>query len=175
MDSTITYWDFATTVFYKKWLDESHIDSSALNENPVRTEIPLTLLRYTQTLLTWAEAETYLGDAGADVIDVINRIRRRANHVDIHTESDFDLPANTGRELGLNSIIRESAWELSMEPEGRWFDVVRLELLNELDKNRNPKDQKITFNDQLSTDPYFFKNPESDKWLIEEIRGESKK
>lgn len=172
VDSTTTYWDFANTVFYKKWLGGSPIDSSAVNQVPFKSDAPLSILRYTQTLLTWAESMARLNEADENVREVINMIRRRANHADIYTDSKWDVPPGLSNDELINLIIRERAWELCMEPEGRWFDVVRLELLDELDKNRNPIDQKITFNGQLSTDPYFLNNPEKDKWLIEEIQGQ---
>ena len=170
VDSSYTYWDFAISVFYKKWLQED-----GYGKDPLNTDQPLVLLRYTQTRLTWAESKVMINQADDQVIEVINRIRRRARKLPVAEPSSFDLPENLSRVELLQSIRQERAWELCMEPEGRWFDIVRLELLDELDKQRNPKDQKVTFDAQLSPDPYFLKNPIGDKWLTEEIQNHSEK
>lgn len=170
-DSSLTYWDFAHTVYYRKWLIGEEIVDKEAGYFSEGSSSDLVLLRYTQTLLTWAEASVMTDHPPDEICQVINAIRRRARGLPLDQVSDFDLKEGLDRESLLRAIRQERAWELCFEPEGRWFDVIRLELLDELDRARNLKDQRVSFDAWLSSDPYFLRNPVQDEWLIEEIKN----
>lgn len=97
------------------------------------------LFRYAQTVLTYAEAKARTGQPDAKAYECVNQIRRRANQLDINTPSKFDL-AGLSSEAFADSVVQERAWELCGEPEGRWYDLVRLERVEELSTLRNPEE-----------------------------------
>ncbi|MBN1925683.1 MAG: RagB/SusD family nutrient uptake outer membrane protein [Prolixibacteraceae bacterium] len=85
------------------------------------------LFRYAHTLLTYAEAAARLGNLDDKAYECINKIRRRAIHVDIDSPSAFDLQPGLSAEAFADSVVAERGWELAGEHEGRWFDLLRLE------------------------------------------------
>jgi starch-binding outer membrane protein, SusD/RagB family len=125
------------------------------------------LLRYAQTLLTYAEAKARSGQLDDSAYEAVNIIRRRANKLDIHTPSDFDLPKGLSSEQFLDSVVWERAWELCFEPDGRWFDLVRLDLKDKLNNEyRYSFDVPTVVPQSLLTDDwYFYKIPQEDRWL----------
>jgi hypothetical protein len=73
------------------------------------------------------------------------------------------LPIGLSAEAFADSVVWERAWELCGEPEGRWFDLVRLEMVENLPKLRysDEVDPPITFDKSA----YFFSIPTSDTIL----------
>ena len=98
------------------------------------------ILRYAQTLLTYAEAMSRSGNLNAHALECVNQIRRRSHHLDLNSPSVFDLQPGLSSEAFNDSVVWERAWELCGEPEGRWFDLVRLEMVENLPKIRDPKE-----------------------------------
>lgn len=98
------------------------------------------LFRFAQTLLTYAEAMARSGQLNAQVYEYVNQIRRRARQLDLNSPSIYDLPTGLSSEAFADSVVQERAWELCGEPEGRWFDLVRLEMVEDLPKLRDPKE-----------------------------------
>jgi len=128
--------------------------------------VTLYLLRYAQTLLTYAEAKARSGALDESAYEAVNQIRRRANKLDIFTPSQFDLPPDLTPGQFLDSVVWERAWELCTEPEGRWFDIVRLDLRSKLAGYRYPQDQPTKVSDDLlNEDWYFYLIPQEDRWL----------
>jgi len=72
--------------------------------------------------------------------ECVNMIRRRARNVDIHSPSAYDLQSGLSPETFADSVVWERAWELCGEPEVRWFDLIRLEKVEDLSKMRDPKE-----------------------------------
>jgi len=125
----------------------------------------LYLLRFAQTLLTYAEAKVRSGKLDQSAFDAVNKIRRRANHLDLNSTSKYDLPANLTTEQFIDSVVWERAWELSGEPDGRWFDIIRLNLKDKLAGYRYPKDKPTIIPDiYLTKDWYFYQIPQEDRW-----------
>jgi hypothetical protein len=85
------------------------------------------LFRYAHTLLTYAEAAARSDNLDDKAYECINKIRRRANIVDINSPSAFDLQPGLSVEAFADSVVAERGWELAGEHEGRWFDLLRLE------------------------------------------------
>jgi hypothetical protein len=99
------------------------------------------IFRFAQTLLTYAEAMSRSGQQpNAKAYECINQIRRRAHQLNLNTSSVFDLPAGLPASSFADSVVQERAWELCGEPEGRWFDLLRLEMVEDLPKLRNPSE-----------------------------------
>jgi hypothetical protein len=164
-DPLVNPCDFIYYVVSLKWLDREAYyreDASWIS----RSKVTLYLLRYAQTLLTYAEAKARSGNLDESCFEAVNRIRRRANNVDIYTPSEFDLPFNLTAEQFLDSVVWERAWELCTEPEGRWFDIVRLNLKDKLADYRYPQDAPTVIDESyLNEDWYFYRIPQEDRWL----------
>jgi hypothetical protein len=124
------------------------------------------LLRYAQTLLTYAEASARSGKLDALAYEAVNKVRRRANKLACDVPSKYDLTPTLTTEQFLDSVVWERAWELCLEPEGRWFDIIRLDLKDKLADYRDKKEKSNTVPDVLLTDDwYFFLIPQEDRWV----------
>jgi hypothetical protein len=156
------YIDYAVS---KKWIDTEAYDREESRWDG-KNEVTLYLFRYAHTLLTYAEAKARSGEMDESCFEAVNMIRRRANQVDIHTSSEYDLPSDLTTDQFLDSLVWERAWELCTEPEGRWFDIVRLDLKDKLVESRYANDKPTKVNDNyLNEDWYFFLIPIEDRWL----------
>lgn len=140
-----------------------------INDNEIdsrKTQNTIYLLRYAQTLLTYAEAKARAGELDNSAFEAVNRVRRRANYNDINSSSGYDLPLTLTKEQFIDSVVWERAWELTMEPDGRWFDVIRLQLREQLENNSHEYDMTLVTPDEYLTDEwYFFQIPQHDQWL----------
>jgi hypothetical protein len=148
-----------------KWLDRSDYDRED-SRWLLKNEVTLYMLRYAQTLLTYAEAKARSGSLDESCYEAINRIKRRANNTDIYSPSLYDLPSDLTTEQFLDSVVWERARELCTEPEGRWFDIVRLDMRNKLSEYRYSIDLPTRIDDAYLTDDwYFYRIPQEDRWL----------
>jgi len=135
---------------------------------PGNNVVTLYLFRYAHTLLTYAEAKTRAGEMDETCFEAVNMIRRRANKLDIYAPSEFDLQPGLTSEQFLDSLVWERAWELCHEPEGRWFDMVRLDLRKKLPGYFLPNslDQYASLDSRyFNKDWYFYLIPEEDRFL----------
>jgi hypothetical protein len=96
--------------------------------------------------------------------DDVNMIRRRANKLDPNSPSKFDLSKNISTEQFLDSVVCERAWELCFEPDGRWFDIVRLELKDKISSFGQDVLYKVPL-EYLTDDWYFYKVPIEDRQI----------
>ncbi len=106
----------------------------------------------------------FLGQLNNDAYKAVNQIRRRAYHINIHSASPYDIPAGLSAEAFADSVVQERAWELAGEPEGRWFDLVRLEKVEELGYIRHSREQGFP-EGPVTKDDYFLPIPEDDQVL----------
>jgi hypothetical protein len=157
--------DYLYKIFYYKWQDRDYKKKfPQWGPYPEGSAVTLYLLRYAQTLLTYAEASARAGKLDESAYEAVNRVRRRANKLDIYSPSKFDLAKNLSTEQFLDAVVWERAWELSFEPEGRWFDIVRLNLKDKLPEYRFSIDVPNQVLPQYLTEEwYFFKIPEQDR------------
>ncbi len=118
------------------------------------------LFRYAHTLLTYAEASARSGQLNEKSYECVNRIRRRAHNVDLYSSSVYDLQPGLSPEVFADSVVWERAWELCGEPEGRWFDLVRLEMVEDLPNLRHPNEGGPP--ETFDKSAYFFPIPEGD-------------
>jgi hypothetical protein len=59
-------------------------------------------------------------------------------------------------------VVQERAWELCAEPEGRWFDMVRLNIAKDLIAIKYHQ-AMIVYPIPIDTTTYFLPIPEEDK------------
>jgi len=95
---------------------------------------PLYIYRYAHTLLTYAEAKARSGQLDASAYEAVNMVRRRANKADINSPSKYDLQPGLSATQFADSVVQERAWEFCGEEEGRWYDLLRLEMIEQLPK-----------------------------------------
>jgi starch-binding outer membrane protein, SusD/RagB family len=119
------------------------------------------LFRYAQTLLTYAEAAARSGNLDDKAYHYLNMIRRRANKVDLYSPSKYDLQPGLSPESFADSVVAERGWELAGEPEGRWFDLLRLELLDKVLNSTSIKEDNFLFTRKKLVN-YFIPIPKSD-------------
>jgi hypothetical protein len=120
---------------------------------------PIHIYRYAHTLLTYAEAKARSGKLDASAYEAVNMIRRRANKVDINSPSKYDLQPGLSATQFADSVVWERAWEFCAEPEGRWYDLVRTEMVEQLHLFRDDDIGSMTKAD------YFAPIPAKDKAL----------
>lgn len=90
-------------------------------------------MRFADVLLIYAEA----AGSTSDGVEALNKIRRRANGLDINIpDASVDWPAVGPADFD-KAVIDERAWELAFEDK-RWFDLVRRELLVEIKGGEYP-------------------------------------
>lgn len=91
--------------------------------------IPTHLLRLSQTALTYAEAAARSGSANDQVYKWVNEIRTRAGLENLSGLSNDEL---------IKAIVDERKWEFAGE-NVRWYDVLRLELEDEVFAGKDPE------------------------------------
>jgi hypothetical protein len=107
--------------YYKKFRIQSGDTLSYVSNSPI------IFMRYSEVLLTYAEAEARAGAPNADAYAAINAVRERAG-LD-------DLTPGLGSEDFVKAVIQERAWEFAGEWH-RWFDLVRTETVGEANSHR---------------------------------------
>jgi hypothetical protein len=127
------------------------------------------LLRYSHTLLTYAEAKARSGYIDHLAYEAVNQIRRRANKVDQNSPSVYDISQELSTEKFAESVVWERAWEFCNEPESRWFDLVRLEMAANL-KNLKDRNDGATFPRPPDMKTYFYPIPKTDLMLNLELK-----
>ena len=128
-DGTIVPWEQSQTghPYYHKYYikgDERHYDSS----------VPESMMRYAYVLTVYAEAQARATGTPDDLAyESINAIRNRAGLADLSPGMSGDAFAK--------AVVQEKAWEFAAE-RTRWFDLVRLEMVEEANANKHSNDLK---------------------------------
>lgn len=97
------------------------------------------ILRYADVLLMYAEAANMVdGVPSADALEAINKVRRRAMGLNYNTpDATVDIASGISQADFDRAVIDERNWELAFEF-NRWFDLVRKEIMVEVNKPRWP-------------------------------------
>ncbi|UYQ92638.1 RagB/SusD family nutrient uptake outer membrane protein [Chitinophaga horti] len=120
-------WQNTTTKhpYYKKFTIQSGAKNTYMSNNPI------IMIRYAHVLLTYAEALARSGAAPDDVAyTALNAVRSRAGLLPLAglTTPDF-----------IEAVVNERKWEFAGEWT-RWFDLVRLERVEEANAVKDPAD-----------------------------------
>lgn len=115
--------------------------------------VPICFLRFSQTALTYAEAKARSGSPDALAYECLNKIRTRAG---LSTYSGLSAEAFA------NACVEERKWEFAAEGV-RWFDVVRLNLIDKAIASRSASELPIS--GTKGSDAYFFPVPNTDELL----------
>jgi hypothetical protein len=94
------------------------------------------LIRYSDVLLMFAEAENEINGATAAAYDAVNMVRRRGYGLPISSTSAVDIPAGLSKADFFKYLVRERALELGAEGI-RKYDLIRWNLLGQGLKEAN--------------------------------------
>ncbi|HZF65982.1 MAG TPA: RagB/SusD family nutrient uptake outer membrane protein [Chitinophagaceae bacterium] len=154
----ITWQNFsAKHPYYKKWLDVPGFKENSLGDYidwwSSRTAH---VIRYAEVLLIYAEAKAMSGGPDDLAYTSINRVRRRAELV--------DLPSSLSAAAFRDAVLTERKWEFAgLEPNARWFDMVRTETVESATAKRHPSE--IPLVNQPTKQHYFAPIPQADRRL----------
>ncbi len=115
--------------------------------------IAICLLRYSQTALTYAEAQARSGSVTDLAKNCLNTIRRRAGLEDVTTNDPAEFA---------EACVNERMWEFAAEGV-RWYDIQRLELLQQSIAQRDPSENKVI--GTKGEECYFFPLPNTEQAL----------
>ena len=89
------------------------------------------MIRYSDVLLMFAEAENELSGPTAEAYEAVNQVRRRAFGKAITTpDVTVDLPAGLGKADFFKAVVQERAWEFGGEGI-RKYDLIRWNMLGQ--------------------------------------------
>lgn len=160
--------DMCYPMFFRKMhgkfnLTDNELGQSYISQGSTNLKT-IYLIRFAHTLLTYAEAKARSGSLDQLAYESVNQIRRRANRVDQHSPSIYDISQELSTEQFADSVVWEKAWEFCVEPESRWFDLLRLERIGDIKYLRAKEDGKV-FPIVMNMETYFFPIPKEDQML----------
>jgi hypothetical protein len=104
------------------------------------------VIRYAEVLLVYAEAKAMSGGPDALAYQCLNRVRNRAGLENV--------PAGLSNTTFRDMVIDERKWEFAgMEPNARWYDMVRTETVESATAKRDPAEEPLR--NQPNKDRYF--------------------
>lgn len=142
--------------YYKKLMK----DKNGTNYYNYASSVPMRMLRFTQTALTYAEAKARSGGPDDLAYECLNFIRTRAG---LSTYSNLS-PADFA-----SKCVDERAWELCGE-RVRWFDMVRLEMVNEVVSKKDSRDNQPLHT--ITEKDYTFPIPQHDELLNDNLNSD---
>ncbi|MCD8194462.1 MAG: RagB/SusD family nutrient uptake outer membrane protein [Tannerellaceae bacterium] len=148
------YWTWEELQYKRPYYKKLMKNEDAPNFYAFDSSIPMSMLRYTQTVLTYAEAKARSGGPDALAYECLNAIESRAG---------TPLSSGLSADAFAKKVVDERAWELCGE-RVRWFDMVRLEIVAEVFAKRDPEDNPA-LGDPNSRECYQFPIPEHDVLL----------
>jgi hypothetical protein len=144
-DGSLIPWEESQTKhpYYGKFWVKGDIKTVASN-------LPFVMMRYAHVLTIYAEAKARSEGPDQLAYDALNALRERAGLAPVNglTAAEF-----------ADAVVAERAWEFAGE-RTRWFDLVRLELVEEANANKHEWDlEPIT---TITKDDYVFPLPLSE-------------
>jgi hypothetical protein len=142
--------------YYKKLMKSD----KAPNYYNYASQIPMRMLRFSQTALTYAEAKARSGGPDDLAYEMLNTIRKRASLPTYSNLSASDFA---------DKCVQERAWELCGE-RVRWFDMVRLELVESVIAKKDSKDNQPLH--AVTKADYTFPIPQHDALLNAKLNAD---
>ncbi|CAG5018886.1 SusD-like protein P2 [Dyadobacter sp. CECT 9275] len=100
--------------------------------NTWQSSLPVHMIRYAHVLLVYAEAAARSGSVSPEAYAALNAVRTRAG---------LEVLAGLSTENFVKAVVDERAWEFAGEFT-RWFDLVRLEMVESANANKDVNDLK---------------------------------
>ncbi|MBX2921511.1 MAG: RagB/SusD family nutrient uptake outer membrane protein [Chitinophagaceae bacterium] len=116
------------------------------------SSMPVHMIRYAHVLLIYAEAQARSsGTPNAEAYAALNAVRARAG---------LEALSNLTTQVFIDAVVNERAWEFAAEGTTRWFDLQRLEKVEEVNTGKNAADlQPIG---TITKEDYWFPVPLTD-------------
>lgn len=128
-----------------KWMTSAYIEANRNAGNKLLTGVNWTLMRYSDVLLMFAEAENELNGPTNLAKEALKEVRRRAFPADVHAQKVEAYVDNLGgKEEFFNAIVDERALELGGESV-RKFDLIRWNMLYEKITEARELNRKIVY------------------------------
>ncbi len=125
--------------------------------------LSLPLIRMAEVYLIYAEAQIVTGgETDANALEALNKIKRRAAGLPL----DQAAPGVDFASATQKDVVQEKAWEFAGEY-CRWFDLVRLEMVEEVTATKNDDDLK-----PLGSIQYYLPLPASETLANPGLGGE---
>lgn len=139
--------------YYQKWYIKDEILTSSIS-------LPSVMMRYAHVLTIYAEAKAR-GTGGPDQLayEALNQVRLRGRAAGTAPLSPQD---GLSALQFADEVVQERAWEFACE-RTRWFDLVRLERVEEANANKHPDDLEPI--GSITKEDYWFPLPYSDTSL----------
>jgi hypothetical protein len=115
--------------YFLKYRDDNSYDWATHKANDWWGSATTFLIRYSEVLLTYAEAKAMSSGVDASAYDAINQVRLRAGLTALQT----GLSQTAFRD----SVVAERGWEFAAEVGIRWFDLLRTETVQKANAGRN--------------------------------------
>ncbi len=123
------------------------------------------ILRYSDVLLMFAEAENEINGPTTAAYDAVNQVRRRGFGLPISAVSEADLPAGLSKSQFFSAVVRERSFELGGEGV-RKYDLIRWNLLKtRIEQTRFLLDelqQRIGLYENFPTSMYYWTGTTAD-------------
>ncbi len=114
------------------------------------------IMRFAEVKLIYAEAQAMSASPDASAYKEINEVRQRAGLP--------DLTPGLSQTAFRDSVVMERAWEFAGPEQGqRWFDLVRLERVEQANSNRH--EWELPLVNQPSKEYYFTTIPFNEKQI----------
>lgn len=121
--------------YFQKYLDDDSYNKTTHVGNWAGSHTVF-VVRYAETLLTYAEAKAASSSPDATAYAAINAVRNRAGLP--------DLTQGLSQAAFRDSVIAERGWEFAgLEPAARWFDLLRTETVSKANANRNAAEDPL--------------------------------
>jgi hypothetical protein len=146
-DGTLVPWQNSSSKhpYFAKFRIENNANAAS--------SMPVHIIRYAHVLLIYAEAQARsTGTPNEAAYAALNAVRHRAGL--------GDAPDNLSGTNFANAVVAERAWEFAAEGTTRWFDLIRLEMVEAANANKNPGDLQVT--GTITKDNYCFPAPLTD-------------
>jgi starch-binding outer membrane protein, SusD/RagB family len=120
--------------YVAKWRDTDDFphDSTHVEGANSKSNRSIMVMRYPHILLIYAEAQARADGAPDNLAyEALNQVRRRAMKVSPNSSSEYDISELSPKAF-IDSVLAEKGWEFICEPEGRWFDLVRLKMVESI-------------------------------------------
>ncbi|WP_010416317.1 RagB/SusD family nutrient uptake outer membrane protein [Anaerophaga thermohalophila] len=128
-----------------KWMTDAYIAANRNAGNKLLTGINWCLMRYSDVLLMFAEAENALNGPTAEAKEALKEVRRRAFPTEVHAEKvDAYVDGLSSPEDFFEAIVDERALEFGGESI-RKFDLVRWNMLYEKITEARELNRKIVY------------------------------
>lgn len=121
--------------YFLKYRDDQSYDWTTHTANDWWGSATTFVIRYSEVLLTYAEAKAMSSGPDVTAYDAVNQVRHRAGLA--------NLAPGLSQTSFRDAVVAERGWEFAAEVGIRWFDLVRTETVGKAAKTRDASEQTL--------------------------------